>query len=131
MRKTVLTLLLAAVSSNAMAKWVMVGKAENITVYVDPASIHIKGGIAIMQDIDDHKTAEIADDGKSYKSTKAQDEFDCKEGQHRTRSLSCYSENMGNGDVVCAYSDPNHATWNQVIPKSINEAMWKLACGKH
>ena len=58
MTKTVLTLLLLGVSSSAVAKWIVVGKAENMTVYADPASIHIKGGIVKMQDLDDFKKVE-------------------------------------------------------------------------
>ena len=131
MRKTVLTLLLVVASSSAMADWVLVGKAENITAYADPASIRIKGGVARMQDMVDLNTALTTDDGKPYKSTQAQDEFACEEGLHRTRSLTCYAGNMGNGDAVCTQPDPNQEAWHQVVPKSINETLWKLACAKH
>lgn len=130
MGKVILKVLLAVVSCSAVAEWVVVGKAENITVYADPASIHINGSIAGMQYLADLKMALNTDDGKPYMSTKAQDEFDCKEGKHRTRSLSCYTGNMGNGDVVCTYSGQSHEAWHQVVPKSINETMWKLSCGK-
>jgi hypothetical protein len=131
MCKTVLTLLLVVASASVMADWVVVGKAENITVYADPATMHIKGDIVRMQDLADLNSALNTDDGKPYMSTKAQDEFDCDGGLYRTRSLFCYTGNMGKGDVVCTHSDPNHEAWHQVVPKSIIETMWQLACGKH
>lgn len=43
MRKTILMLLLAVVSSSAEAGWIAVGDGENMTTYADPTTIRKTG----------------------------------------------------------------------------------------
>ena len=53
MRKFILVLLLAIVSSSAMADWVLVGSNEpaNLMIYADPDTIHRTGNIVSMWNI--------------------------------------------------------------------------------
>ena len=67
MKKLLLTLLLAAVSSSAMAEWVYVAKNKEGTyaVYADPTTIRKAGNTVKMWGLDDHKTTWVPDDHKT------------------------------------------------------------------
>jgi len=122
MKKLLLTLMLAVVSSSVMADWVEVGSsyisyaATKITAYANPTSIHKVGDIVIMRTRVDFKPVEMVD-GKKQKSIFAKDksvessqgEFDCKNDQSR---------------AAASYE------WAPVSPDSIDETLWKFACGK-
>lgn len=120
-------MLLAAVSSSAMAEWVNVGSNENTAIYVDPATIQRAGDMATMWHLTDFKTAQ-KDMGDKYMSTKDQNEYDCKEAKYRRRASSQHSGNMGSGKVV--YSDSYTTKWKPVPPDSGIEILWKFACVK-
>jgi hypothetical protein len=45
MRRLILSVLLAVVSSSAAAEWVEVGRADTITAYADPATIRKAGNM--------------------------------------------------------------------------------------
>lgn len=132
MRKAILMMLLAVVSSSAMAEWVVVTRSENgaNTVYVDPATIRKAGNKVKMWELFDYKTmqAQVSNRGLPYMSSKSRSEYDCKEEQSRTLASSYHGENMGGGGVI--YTDDEPGKWRPVSPESINEALWELACGK-
>ena len=125
--KAVLTVLLAVVSSSAMAEWVEIGSDETITIYADPATIHRQGNKVKMWDLGDFKIAEKFGD-KSYMSVKQQQEYDCKRRKLRVLLATCYSENMGKGETICSNNKPRH--WEPVLPVSFDESMWEIACKK-
>ena len=122
MKKLLLTLISAVVSSSAMAEWVEVGNNEYElgdeyvvhTAYADPASIKKVGDISIIRIfIDKRRVKKI--NYKQKKLTQPQDdfigwkaEFECKKKQ--SRSIS--------------------SEWSLVTPDSIDEGLWKFACGK-
>jgi hypothetical protein len=66
--------------------------------------------------------------GKQYMSTKKQHEYDCKKDKYRIIFLITYSENMGEGNIVNTYVEPQK--WVTVVSDSVGEVMWKYACGK-
>ena len=113
---------------------------ESQIAYVDPATIHKDANIVNIQVLVDHqsglsKKAESTLDKLFFrsrdditKSWKVQDEFDCKEAKLRMLSYTAYAEHMGNGAVIP--STTTTGVWEQVIPGSIGDALWKYACGK-
>lgn len=125
MRNFTLMLLLTVVSNSAMAEWVDVGSNENITIYVDPATVKRSGHLAKMWQLSDFKTSQ-KDMGEKYLSAKDQNEYDCKEVKWRRRASSQHSGNMGGGKVV--YKDSFTTRWKPVPPDSGTEIMWKFAC---
>lgn len=134
MRKFVLMLLLTVVSSSALAAWVQVGSSTDFNSYADPASIR-KDGVGAMQgskakmlSLIDYTTVLTAA-GKSYASIKAQHEFDCRQEQVRMLYSSIYSGHMGNGVEVESKFQPEN--WRPVPTRSIEEILWKVACGKN
>lgn len=129
MRKVILMLLLAMVSSNAMAEWVTVGSGDSSTTYAAPVTISKAGNIVKMWWLDDFKKADTAANGKAYLSMKGQDEFDCKGEQSRQLYFSFHSELMGGGEMV--YNETlNRPKWYPVSRGSSDAALWKIACGK-
>lgn len=130
MRKAILMILLVVLSKIAMAEWVKVGGDAVMTIYNDPATIRKNsnnGNWVKMWYLFDFKTVQV-DSGNKFMSLKSQSEFDCKEDQVRLLSFSAHSNTMGRGNVVDSKSD--HFRWDPVPPGSVNEVLWKIACGK-
>jgi cellobiose-specific phosphotransferase system component IIB len=146
MTKIILMLILAGMSTSAMAEWVEVTaihsqeSPESQIAYVDPATVHKNGNLVNMVVLVDHQSGlskgmdnKIAkffsmSKGDITKSWKVQDEFDCKDKKLRMLSYLAYSDHMGNGDNVP--NDVVTGDWKPVIPGSIGDALWKYACGK-
>jgi hypothetical protein len=130
MRKVILMMLLAVVSSSAMAGWVAVVNAtdNSFTIYADYNSIRKSGNMAEMWFMDDFETAKKEAGGNLYMSSKEQFRFDCRRKISRTIAYSFHSGKMGEGAVV--YSDTNPSEWEPILPDSKMEVFWKIACGK-
>lgn len=129
MNKIILMLLLAVLSSSAMAEWESHRSADDgMTLYTNPSTIRKNGDRVKMWALFDYKKSEIIDKNKRYLSSKSQFEFDCKEEQARTLSISNFSGNMGGGKAVDSHN--NKTEWIPVPPESLIEFLWKYACGK-
>jgi hypothetical protein len=132
MRHFVLLLVGLLVFTEARADWVKLYDRGNYGIYVDVNTIRREGNLAKMWYLSDLHKADTTANGKQYKSTKMQDEYDCKEELHRTLYLSAHSENMGTGDTISVVSNPQiDKNWSPVPPKSVAKDMWNIACGKH
>ena len=125
-------MLLAAVSSSAAANWVPVDEIEtNTTItYVDLSTILKKGDTVRMWSLNDYDTFQFAQFGlpEPYLSTSHQYEYDCKAKRLRRFSFSFHSGNMAQGKVVSRSTATSN--WELVRPDTVNETLWKLACGK-
>ena len=133
MRGFVLMLLLSVVSGSALAGWVQVGNNADFNSYADPASIRkdgikaMEGSKAKMLSLVDYTTV-LTKAGKSYASIKVQHEFDCRQEQIRILYSSVYSGHMGNGVEVEGRYQPEN--WRPIPTRSLEEILWKVACGK-
>ena len=125
MKKLLLTLVLAVVSSSAMAEWVGVGKKENFFSYVDSATIRKSGNMVKIWSLHDYKTAQGS---IPYMSTTLEREFDCIKKQGRQLFLVFYSKNMGRGGSIWKDTEPRN--WLPVVLGTIKETVWEFACGK-
>lgn len=124
MRRAILMMLLAVMSSSAMAEWVKVGGGDGDFVYADPTTIRKNGDNVKMWSLSDYKTPQGR---KSYMSSKTQDEYDCKEEQSRDLAFSMFSGNMGEGETV--FTGPGALRWVPVAPGSVAKVLWNFACG--
>jgi len=120
-------MLLAVVSSSAAAEWTEVDSDETTTFYIDPTTIRRDGNLVKMWELVEYKTVRVRDTVK-YLSSKSQSEYDCKDEQLRTLSLSLHSRNMAGGRTVYVTSDLGK--WRPVPPGGGIEVLWKIACGK-
>ncbi len=128
MKKLLLTLLLAVVSSSAMAEWVEVAESEAGTfiAYTDPATIQKTDNIVHMLVLIDYKTAQT-NASKPYMSKLGIRKYDCKEKQNQADIKTLYSNNMGRGKHVGIIGS---RPWLPVSTGNTTELLWKFACRK-
>jgi hypothetical protein len=120
-------LMLAVVSSSAMAEWVKVGSNETDTLYIDP-SIRWEDNTAKMWAMNDFKVPQQRQDREPFKSEKVEYEHDCKLEQSRILYNTSHTESMAAGEVVDFNVVPGD--WMRVAPNTGLGEMWKIACGK-
>ncbi len=132
MKKLLLTLMLAVVSSSAMAEWTLVQTGKQSNEYVDLATIRTSGNLAKMWTLTNiSKNIKNIRVGEKSFTVKAVHEYDCKKPQSRLLFAEWYNDYMGTGRIDHSSKSPN-SKWKAVIPGSnnIKEIRWKIACGK-
>jgi hypothetical protein len=127
-RLLLITLLLLS-SAPAYAEWVQVSDTDEAgkTVYVDPATIRRNRNLVTMWQFYDYKTVQTVA-GIGFLTVKEQWEFDCAEERSRVLALKEFSGNMGSGTVV--YTNSQVGKWLPVMPGSMSQTVWKVACDK-
>ena len=120
---------LVVTSGPAYAEWVKVSDTDETgkTVYVDPATIRRNSNLVKMWQFYDYKTVQTVG-GNRFLTAKEQWEFDCAEGRSRVVARKEFSGNMGSGTMV--FTNSEVGKWTPVIPGSIGQAVWDVACGK-
>lgn len=127
MSKTILMLLLAVVSSGAVAEWINVSTDESgSSIYADPATIQKVGNRVKMWVLFDYRKATL-NAGDRIMSIRKHEEYDCKETQVRLLYISKHSGRFTEGKMVYLNDIPNNE-WVPVAPSSILEDLWKYAC---
>jgi hypothetical protein len=129
MKKLLLILMLFFINTSVMAEWTALKWSHEdggLTLYVDITTIRKEGDIVKMLSLVDFKV--IKKDEVDLYSSRAQNEYDCKEKKIRQLFYSLYSDSMGKGKMEHANSE--HLNWLPVNPRSMEEAMWEVACGK-
>lgn len=121
MCRAILIMLLTIVSNSAVAEWVKFYSNNNITIYIDPATIHDEGGSREMWTLTDFtKPQNIS--GKLFTSFISKNEMDCNAEQFRLLTLTFYSEKMGQGGTLPIASTPTK--WNSFKGKVVGQ----IAC---
>ena len=130
MKKILLILVLAIMSSSVMAEWVQVDydSGNGFTTYVNFFTIEESDRTVKIWSLVDYKKAQERAFLPLYMSINRQNEFNCMEGQMRELYTSYHAKNMGEGKVTFSDNTPN--SWNAVPPNSIGRELWKHACGK-
>lgn len=130
MHKLLIAALLAVFSTSAMGEWTIVTGDDNTSAYADLSTIRKSGDKVKMWGLIDLKVAKTSKaDGTRFLSSVSQNEYDCKEETSRVLSFNWYLKNMGVGEVV--YSSGNaHAEFEPRPPGSIDNMLFKVACGK-
>jgi hypothetical protein len=128
MKRLLLALTLALMSTGTMAEWAKVGEGDDkggYTAYADLASARKASNRVKMWILFDYKI-EQKTSGVIFLSEKIRREFDCEEEQMRVLAFSLFSWNMEKGDLVRSYNQPQK--WEKIQPGSMDEAEWKVAC---
>ena len=120
---------LVVTSGPAYAEWVKVSDTDETgkTVYVDPATIRRNSNLVKMWQFYDYKTVQTVG-GNRFLTAKEQWEFDCAEGRSRVVARKEFSGNMGSGTMVSTNSQVGK--WLPVMPASMGQTVWEVACGK-
>jgi len=129
MHKAILMLLLAIVSSSAVAEWTKVdlpSLKDGITSYIDLTTITKAGNKVKMWQLHNHESAKAGDERLSIKIQK---EYDCNEEKIRIRAHTIFSGSMGTGEVGYSSGNRKPSKWSPVEPGSSDEVFWKIACG--
>ena len=128
--KKLTLLLLLMVSTSVFAKWTEVGGNDDQTAYADLGTIKRKGHKVKMWSLSDLKTVQIfVGDNTRYLSSVVRREYDCEEEIMRRLDIHWYSGSMAGGEIVWSSTNiKNEAT--SILPGSISEAFFKIACGK-
>ncbi len=128
MRKLVVMMLFAFVSSNAMAAWVLITMSDdkNTTIYGNPDTVSWSSNKVKLSIMYDNKMPKTVPGFKSYFSTKDQFEVDCNEDQSRLLGLIAFSGNMGAGEVIYTHNFNND--WSPVTPNRLDQDIFKFAC---
>ena len=121
--------LLVLSSGPVYAEWELVSGDDEagLTVYVDRDTIRRKGNLVKMWQLYDYKTVQTVA-GDSLLSIQRYNEYDCTEERTRMLAYTWFSSNMGKGRVV--YKTADEQQWEPVVPRSIDRALWKVACSK-
>ena len=129
MKKLLLTLILAVVSSSVLAEWVRVVTPldERLTTYADPSTIRKSSSSVKMWSMVDFKEAEEIKNGIYVRSVKRQIEYDCKDEKKRLLLGELFSENMGGGEII---STSEMGDWMPALQGTGNMKLWNIACGK-
>ena len=121
--------MLTFMSTNVMAEWTALKWTHEdggLTLYVDYTTIRKKDNIIKMLSLVDFEVTEKGE--VDLFSSRAQNEYDCKEKKIRQLFYALYSDSMGKGKME--HSNSEHLKWLPVRPGSMEEAMWKVACDK-
>lgn len=129
-----LTALLCLSNGPAYAEWLEVEEDHGLrTVYVDSGSIHREGNLVQLWQLIDFRWMQgnqgfgpFSFGPDRFLSTKTYKQFDC--GGKRVRLLEFikFSLPMGTGTAAHGYVDEDN--WLPVEAKSINQALWEVAC---
>ena len=134
MKKTILTLLLAAMSTGAIAEWVetfVFTNDKSTKFYANPSSINRAGSKATMWTMMSSSTELKMDDVK-YRSFQSMNEYDCAQRLVRNIETRYYSEPMGGGFRV---QEPERFRGNSPFGFDLStntpaDKSWELACGR-
>lgn len=142
MKKIIFALLLTAVSTSVMAEWTLVRVTDQLTAYIDSSSIRKVGNKVKIWDMLDFQSEpdEQINVPKNlqvkFLSIKARSQYDCKAETRQTLNVVWYSGNMGRGKVVLQSSASElekngfPTKIELIIPDTVGEDIWKIACGK-
>ena len=111
------------------AEWELVSGDDSVklTVYVDRDTIRRKGSLVTMWQLYDYKTVQTVA-GDSLLSIQRHNEYDCTESRTRMLAYTWFASNMGRGRVV--YKTAEEQPWASIVPRSIDQSLWRVACNK-
>ncbi|HSF67147.1 MAG TPA: surface-adhesin E family protein [Nitrospiraceae bacterium] len=106
------------------------------TLYFDPDTIRREGNLVTLWQLIDYKWMQgnqgigpLGYGPHRYFSTKTHKQFDCAKQRLRLLAFTEFSLHMGAGTPANGYVDSGN--WLPVEPRSINQALWEIACGKN
>ena len=130
--KRLIFLALMMICSVSWAEWELCGGSDDkFMVYCDKSTIRKKGAISRMWGLREFSSVQTNARGDRYMSVKSLHAYNCEEETRATISLIQYSGSMGQGNVVLSGTRQEREwQWEPIVPGSIAEAQWKIACGR-
>ena len=110
-------------------------KQKFSTYYTEQSSINKSGDNVKLWVLRDYNAPQLMSKGSfnlatdmNHLSLKAKLEYNCKTEESRKIFISWHTGNMGGGEKITSNSELGG--WNPVVPDSIDQVMWTLACSK-
>jgi hypothetical protein len=130
--KRLLLVCLIMTCSASYAEWEIYGDSEEFKSYLDKDTIRKNGAIVKIWELQNFVTIQRnTDDGQKYKSQKIYVANDCKSEMRSITSLISYEGEFGAGVVTYSVSVPEKDwNWRAIVPGSIGQSLWQIACGK-
>lgn len=119
--------LLGTASFGAMAEWKQINQNSKLTTYVDLNTVRRSGNLAKIWSLQDYVSPIAWTSDTSYLSSLLRREFHCSDERGRTLDYIWHTGSMGGGPTVA--TDSTAGQWSSVPPGSIEERMFKAACG--
>ena len=117
--------------SVSWAKWEVTASDGEITFYHDKSTMRRNGTITKMWVMQSYSVIQTNHEGKNYKSGKVLYAYDCASETLAGTSLVTYSGSMGKGNVISSITgEESWLSWEPIVPNSIGEVQWKIACSK-
>ena len=128
MKKLILPSLLFIVCNSVMAEWSLVDNDDKkgVTTYIDFSTLQRTKNKIKVWVLHDYKKVRNTIGIKNL-SYKLLNEYDCTEKRMMKHLQYIYSDNMGNGEKI-ELGGERCCWWSHVLPGTINESIWKLAC---
>lgn len=118
-------LLLAAMSTGAIAEWVQYLETEQIVYYIDAATIRRDGNFRKVWLVQDLKQRTKY----GAMSRRFLEEFDCKKERFRLLSISVHSGPMASGETL-GPTLSDQWQWEYIAPSTVTAETLKLVCDK-
>lgn len=122
--RLILTLLLTLAAAPAWADWVKVSETDEVTFYIDPATIRKDGNLRRVWEIQDLKKP----DKEGVMSRRGLLEYDCKDERDRVLSFSAHSDPMAGGKLLFSLNEPGK--WDYIPPETLRRTTMRIACAK-
>ena len=130
MKKTLLVLLLAAVTASAHAEWTRIEYPSKAFV------LYVENDTLVKPDANSVKLWHLLDfaepqslEGRPFLSIKARDEYDCGRGMRRDLMHLWHFGNMADGTLLKAAYKPG--SWSAPVAGSVEETLMRTVCPKN
>lgn len=100
------------------------------TVYLDPDTLHREGHGVVLSVLIDWKAMQGGRTPTRFYSTTLTKQFDCVDKRVRTLTSTDFYGHMGTGEVIGGGSPIGEGHWVATESGTINDGLWKAACGK-
>ena len=122
MKKLLLTLLLATISTSAFAEWTLVAESiDGDKFYIDPATIKRDEKYVTVTQMANYAILQTASN-KNWKSDISEIRFNCNNTNSLVMTVKLYAENNSNGELVASYKGGNEND-SQLIASDTNAAL--------
>lgn len=132
-RNILLVLLLAAVAcacTSPTSNLVRVGEVESegvrFVTYADRATIKKSGNTVQMSSVID---PEVPDDRRRV-SWRDEWDYQCLDKLASPNRYNEFSGKMGTGNKIYSQDPATYGSWTGVVPGSVSDKLWQIACGK-
>jgi hypothetical protein len=112
------------------AAWQFLGATSDGTAYlIDPSTKKNKGQLIEMHTMQNLRSARLVN-GQKFRSAVGQTLYNCTDKTSATTLIRQFSGELGEGKVVSSFKQkPNEIIWDAILPNTILEKEWQMACG--